>query len=84
MIHYPAAFRRSGRIVGVTVKTTIKFTSDLHGSIQAAVEIVQTAIGRAHVTNPNEQERLERVLAELRASEKATRNASMNVDRNGP
>ena len=65
----------------MTVKTTIEFEADLHGAVEAAIEAVQTAIMRAD-DNANERDRLEKVLVELRASERSTRNATLAQSRN--
>ncbi len=65
----------------MTVKTTIEFQGDLHGAIEAAIEAVQTAIMRAD-DNASERDRLEKVLVELRASERSTRNAKLTQSHN--
>ena len=64
----------------MTVKTTIEFTADLHGSVLAAIEAVQTAVMRSH-DRADERERLEKVLAELRATARTVRNATLEQHR---
>lgn len=50
----------------MTVKTTIKFSSDVGGALDASIEAVQIAAMRLH-REATLQERLEKVIDDLRA-----------------
>lgn len=59
----------------MTIETTLKFSPDLKGSLEAAIEAIQTAIMRA--PDGSEQHgRLQKVLAELRAIKSSTNPSS--------
>ena len=66
----------------MTVKTTIKFTADLGGAVDAGIEAIQTAVMRAH-DRADVQERLERVLAELRAVRATFKGSTVKTHRHG-
>ena len=64
----------------MTIETTIKFTPDLNGALEAGIEAIQTAIMRAH-DRSDVQQQLEPLLAKLRAV-KADIKPSMTASRN--
>lgn len=57
----------------MTVKTTLKFTADLGGAVEAGIVALQTAAMCACNGHADERERLEKLLAELRAIERQVR-----------
>lgn len=64
----------------MTVKTTIKFTSDLAGAVDAGIEAVQVAFMRA-AGKEEIQELLADALAKLKSVREQNR-ARVKVDRN--